>query len=88
MFLSRNKAFIEHHSGAVDFLSEVLVVPCFKQAFPRQAHWPRAAAFSKDLNDEYQVAMEAIEVQEALPFIANGSLVVPGPNHGSSDYFT
>jgi len=104
LYLVSCAAVIQHHVKAVDFLSEVLVVPCFKQAFPQQARWPRAAAFSnkKSSNfmskdqipkhhvndtDHFNVEAQAITMMQVLQAVAAGDLVVPGTNHGSSDYY-
>jgi len=105
LYLVSCAAVIQHHVKAVDFLSEVLVVPCFRQAFPQQARWPRAAAFSNkkssnftskdqipkhDVNDtdHFNVEAQAITMMQVLQAVAAGDLVVPGTNHGSSDYYT
>jgi len=105
VFLVSCAALIEHHVRTFDFLSEVLVVPCFKQAFPQQARWPPAALFSNKQprnfssqdqhpqhhvndKDDFTVEVQAITIMEVLQAMVAGDLVVPGTNHGSSDYYT
>jgi len=80
---------------------EILVIPCWKQAADSDGSFPPVASVSEDrLNADgcsdpgsgckLRLALEhePLRVSDLLPLVASGQLVVPGTNHGATQYST
>ena len=95
-------ARIQHHIRAAAAGSEAFVVPCFKQkqgGARQRAHdsWPPASSFSAHEHRCHEddtgsncvmvsVSSEPLQMADLLLAMQRGHLVVPGLNHGATEY--
>jgi len=95
---SKNASGLIHKQlSAMDFSSDVLVVPCFKHNVELQQHlsWPPPVSFETNelscTGDRGQhcinIRFRPLQMQDLLAYVKNGWLSVPGLNHGATDYY-
>jgi len=77
---------VEQAMKGMDPVMNVLVVPCFIQADRANSTWPPHTVMSVDEYGQLTVAGGSVSNLDIMQQVKSGKLVVPGDNHGATEY--